>query len=84
MFLSRSDRRITYPSTIRPAPVMKLLIGEARKTIESAISSISPSRLIGTFSISFSMTPAAAAAFNSGVPMYPGQMALIRTPSAAN
>lgn len=38
------------PSTAKPAPCMKLLIGEARKTMASVTSSIIPNRLSGVLS----------------------------------
>jgi hypothetical protein len=55
------------PSTTIPVPHMKLLIGDARKTMESAISSICAILPIGVCSISFLMTSDSVEAPKSGV-----------------
>lgn len=64
-------------------PVMKLLIGDARKTIESAISSMFANLPIGVRSSSRAITLLPAAASSSGVATYPGLMQLIQIPSRA-
>jgi len=65
------------------APVMKLLSGDARKTIESAISSMVPTLFIGVLEISSFIRPADMAFARRGVSTYPGQMALMRIPMSA-
>ena len=71
------------PSTTRQAPVMKLLIGDAKKTIESAISSIFANLPIGVRSSSRFITSVPVADSKSGVATYPGLIQLIRIPSPA-
>lgn len=79
-----SFEEISYPSATKTAPVIKLLIGDARKTIQSTISSTLPSRFIGVLAISPSILPSFVAACKRGVSTYPGQIALIRIPCWAN
>jgi hypothetical protein len=55
------------PSTTRQAPVMKLLIGDARKTMESAISSIFANLPIGVRSSSLCIVSVPVADSKSGV-----------------
>ena len=58
---------VNPPSTTIPVPHMKLLIDDAKKTMESAISSICASLPIGVSSISLFMTPDSVEASKSGV-----------------
>jgi hypothetical protein len=62
---------------------MKLLIGLDKKTIASAISSISANLPNGTFFTSASIAPFEVEAKSSGVATYPGQIALMRILSGA-
>ena len=57
----------TYPSTTMAAPVMKLAIGEARKAIQSPISSIIPNLFIGVFATMLLLYSAVLAVAKSGV-----------------